>query len=81
MNPVTYGITKEEYLYHGRQRTAYGIVAYEAVSDGEDAGIIASVRDLSENREAVEKLVDACNQAGLSIEHLQDIAEDFLTSL
>ncbi len=77
MNSVTYQITKQEYSCNGERRIAYGIAAYATTSQQP----LTCIRDLSADRAAVEALVERCNRAGLSIEHLQDIAEDFLVAL
>lgn len=50
------------------QRRTYGIIA-EA----------AEVRDISEDREVVERLVELLNTRQVSLKHFKDVVEDFLT--
>ncbi len=81
MNPITYGTVKEEYICNGQVRTAYGIVAFSDADTDGSACISASLRDLSPDRAAVEALAERCNRCGLSVEALQELAEDLLVSL
>ena len=71
---ITYGITEEIYTLGNDRRVSYGIAVY----DSGISTVIASIRDLSPDREAVEELVRLCNQFELSPIHLNDVAEDFL---
>ncbi len=80
MSRVVYGIIKEEYSCNKSRRVAYGIAAYADEAGEESACVLASARDLSDEQASVEKLVALCNREQLSIEHLQDIAEDYLAS-
>ena len=78
MTAITYGVSKETYSYQGQTRTTYGLVAYaDADTDG-TATIVASARDLSDNRQSVEALASKCNQGNLSLHHFYDVIEDFL---
>ena len=73
---ITYGITEEKYTLGDDSRVSYGIAVY----DSGISTVIASVRDLSSDREAVEEHVRLCNRLELSPIHLNDVAEDFLAS-
>ena len=78
MSSITYGIIEEHYSANGHARTAYGIAVYaDAEADGA-ATVIASVHDITSDRERLESLVAACNREGLSLVHLYDVVEDFL---
>ena len=78
MKSVTYGIVEEKYVLHNQDRIAYGIAAYaDAERDG-TATVLASVSDITSDKQKLEKLVFYCNQLGLSELHLRDVVEDFL---
>lgn len=78
MKGVTYGILEEKYVLHNQDRIAYGIAAYaDAERDG-TATVLASVNDITSDKQKLEKLVFYCNQLGLSELHLRDVVEDFL---
>ncbi|MBQ7940484.1 MAG: hypothetical protein IJ281_08955 [Clostridia bacterium] len=78
MITVTYGITEEKYTLGQQTRISYGIAAYfNSETDG-TATIIASVQDISEDREKLSRLVQTCNCLKLSVIHLRDVIEDFL---
>ena len=78
MMNITYGITKETYSLGKTTRVSYGVVAYaDAGADGM-ATIIASVHDITSNRQSLFELVSLCNCLGLSTIHLMDIVEGFL---
>ncbi len=66
---IEYRVFREE-LDHG---AAYGIMAMEA---GKTVEIIS---DISPRREDMEELVKCCNEGGLSLTHLPDVVEDWLT--
>lgn len=52
--------------------TSYGI---RAIQDGE---VVASVSDVTADREAAENLAHLCTKNGLSVEQLFDVIEDVL---
>ena len=79
MNTITYGISEETYSYNGISRTAYGLVAYSNAEEDGTATIVASARDLTEDKHAVEALASRCNKGKLSLCHFDDIIEDFLS--
>ena len=62
---IEYRVFREE-LDHG---AAYGIMAMEA----------EIISDISPRREDMEELVKCCNEGGLSLTHLPDVVEDWLT--
>ena len=58
--------------------TIYGIAAYaDAEKDGA-ATILASVHDVTTDKQALDELVSLCNRLELSSVHLLDVVEDFL---
>ncbi len=73
----TYGLVREEYHTDRTIRTAYGIAVYAHVADTADACIVASIRDITPDRIAIEDLIRRCNEGNLSPLHLQDVIDDF----
>lgn len=78
MTPITYGVSTEIYEWKKECRMSYGIVAYADIYKDGTATIVASIRDISYDRKAVEELVQKCNLLKLSLHHLSDVVEDFL---
>lgn len=80
MMNVTYGVTEEIYSLGAASRVSYGIAAYaDAVEDGTTT-IVASVHDVTSDKQALCELVSICNRLELSSVHLMDVVEDFLTN-
>lgn len=79
MMNVTYGMTEEVYSLDTERRVSYGIAAYADVREDGTATIVASVHDLTADRQALSELVALCNRLNLSLLHLDDVIEDFLT--
>lgn len=79
MTGITYGITEETYSLNGNSRKAYGIAVYADAKEEGTATILASVRDITSEREKLSELVEKCNLLELSPIHLDDVIEDFLT--
>ena len=77
---VTYAVTEERYSLGDAIRVSYGIAAYSDVSENGTATIVASVHDVTSDRENLSKLVDYCNRLKLSTIHLSDVVEDFLSN-
>ncbi len=77
MMSVTYSIVKEIYCLGQSSRTSYGIVAYANSEKDGTATVIASVHDVTTDRNSLEELVLLCNRSKLSTIHLNDIVEDF----
>ena len=75
---ITYGVSEEVYVIGESRRVAYGIAAYADAETDQTSTIVASVNDISSDREAVEKLVELCNSLELDVVHLNDVVEDFL---
>jgi hypothetical protein len=78
MTSITYGISTEKYESNKECRISYGIVVYSEIDKDGTATIIASIRDISSDKKAVEELVQKCNLLKLSLLHLSDVVEDFL---
>ena len=76
---VAYAISEEKYTFSEECRTSYGIVAYSNVDQDGTKTIIASVRDITSDRDALARLVSDCNRLKLSTVHLNDVVEDFLS--
>jgi hypothetical protein len=53
--------------------TTYGVAAL-----GRDGEVLAAYADVSTDRRGMEKLVERCNECGLSIRHLEDVLLDFI---
>ena len=78
MMNVTYGLTEEVYALGTERRVSYGIVAYADAEEDGTTTIIASVHDVTADRQALSALVELCNRLELSLIHLNDVVEDFL---
>ena len=78
MIKVTYGIVEEKYTLGNESRVSYGISAYSDANKNGTATIVASVNDITSNKESLVKLVDNYNRLELSTVHLHDVVEDFL---
>ena len=80
MNNVTYGTVTESYTLGNTSRVSYGIAVYShAESDG-TATVIASVHDVSSEKNKLDDLASLCNLHRLAPEHLCDVIDDFLAS-
>ena len=77
MTSFIYGIVREEYFLNDSRRISYGIVCYADPEIDGTLTIIASVRDISSDFDAVSRLVDLCNKHALSPLHLRDVVNDF----
>ncbi len=80
MPSITYGVTEEVYSHSGSSRRSYGIAVYSDSSGDGIATILASVNDISSDREKLEELVEICNRSELSMIHLNDVIDDFLAN-
>lgn len=78
MTNVTYGLTEEIYSLGSTSRTSYGVAAYADPEKVGTAMIVAYVRDVTEDKQALAELVSRCNRLELSTVHLMDVVEDFL---
>lgn len=58
-----------------------GLISYQAYGievQNECGNLIATIKDVSLNREKMEEFIEKLNEYGLSILHLEDAIEDFL---
>lgn len=78
MTTIVYGVSEEKYSQGGTTRISYGIVAYADSTTGGFATIVASIRDISNNKTRIEQLADLFNRMELSPIHLNDVIADFL---
>ena len=76
---VTYAIIEEKYTLGNESRVSYGILAYSNASENGTATIVASVHDITSNKESLTRLVDDCNRLKLSTVHLRDVVDDYLS--
>lgn len=79
MTDITYGVTEEKYSLGDSSRISYGIAAYADADIDGTATVVASVNDITDDRERLSQFVELCNQLQLSLCHLLDAVEDFLT--
>ena len=75
---MTYDVLKEEISTDAARLISYGIVVYSGSKGDGTATVLAAVRDITEDREAISGLVLLCNRLKLSPIHLFDVVEDFL---
>lgn len=80
MTNVTYAVIEEKYSSGDCSRTSYGITACANFAEDGTATVVASVHDVTDDKQALSELVSLCNRLELSIVHLSDVVEDFLTS-
>lgn len=76
MFDVIYDIVEETYRCNKEVRTSYGIVAYDARNGVCD--VVASLYDISDDKQRVYELATKCNELELSLDHLEDVVVDFL---
>lgn len=77
MIDATYGVIEEKYTVGNHSRISYGIAAYADIEHNGTAIVVASVNDITSDRERITQLVDDCNRLNLSLIHLNDVVEDF----
>ncbi len=75
---VVYGIVEEIYSYESKTRISYGIVAFASEFDNDVSTIIASVHDVTLDKQKLQALIHLCNDLELSPIHLNDVVQDFL---
>ena len=80
MMNVTYGVIEEIYSSGHSFRTSYGIAAYADSTEDDTATIVASVHDVTTDKQALAELASLCNRLEISTIHLMDVVEDFLAS-
>ncbi len=76
---ITYGLTEETYSFGEDSRKSYGIAAYSDAEDDETAAVVLSIHGITSDKEKLSALIDTCNRLELSILHLSDIVEDFIS--
>ena len=79
MSSITYGVVQETHMIGKGTRTSYGIVAYSDAEYDGTATVVASVRDVCSDWEEILVFVETCNRIGLSLTHLNDVVDDFLS--
>lgn len=77
MTDVTYAIIEEAHSVGGNTRISYGIAAYSN-AESDSLTVVASIHDITPDKNKLTKLVQDCNTLQLSTVHLQDVVEDFL---
>ena len=77
-NTITYGMVEETYTAGENIRVSYGIVAYSDFERDGTATIVASAKDLSNDKQRVKDLVKICNLLKLSLLHFDEVVSDFL---
>ena len=75
---VKYGVIEETYSLGTTYRTAYGIAVYSNSEEDGTATVVASIHDITTDKQALSELVCLCNRLELSTIHLNDVVEDFL---
>ena len=75
---VVYGIVEEIYSCGSKTRISYGIVAFASEFDNVVSTIIASVHDVTLDKQKLQALIHLCNDLELSPIHLNDVVQDFL---
>lgn len=80
MSRLRYAIREECCELDKEKRISYGIVAYDNDDEDDVPTIFASVGNITDDREALARLVELCNSLELSPTHLLDVVEDFLNN-
>ena len=76
---VTYVIIEEKYTFGNESRISYGISACANENEANTATVVASIHDITSNKEKLINLIDDCNRLKLSTVHLRDVVDDFLS--
>lgn len=79
MSRVTYEVIEESNSSRDG-RKSYGIACYAENGIEGTTTMVASVKDITFDKQALSELVDQCNISQLSFMHLNDVIEDFLDS-
>ena len=77
-NTITYGMVEEKFTAGENIRVSYGIVAYSDFERDGTATIVASAKDLSNDKQRIKDLVKTCNRLQLSLLHFDEVVSDFL---
>lgn len=81
MSGITYALVEEKYESENMDvRISYGIVACSNMEVDGTSIIVASIRDITNDKMSICELIKHCNDLNLSVIHLDDVVEDFLAS-
>ena len=72
---IQYEVITEERVLEGIRYIAYGILIQDENTDT----VIRKISDISLDYDEIRKLVALCNIHSLSVEHIEDIVQDFLS--
>ena len=75
---ITYEITEETYSLGTNTRTSYGITAYSRNNENGTTVTVATVHDITADKQALTELVALCNRLKLSAIHFRDVIDDYL---
>ena len=75
---ITYEITEETHSVLNIVRVSYGIAAYTNADLNGTVAIVASVKDITSDKQKLTEFVRKCNRLKLSLIHLYDAIEDFI---
>ena len=78
MTDITYGIVEAQYCLNKTKRIKYGVVAYCDGDAENDVIVIASIHDVTSEKNKLLELINKCNNCKLSLIHLDDVIQDFL---
>ena len=75
---ITYEITEETYSLGTSTRTSYGITAYSRNNEHGTTVTVATVHDITADKQALTEFVALCNRLELSAIHFRDVIDDYL---
>ena len=75
---VTYGIIEEVYTFKGERRVSYWVAAYADADQSGTSAVIASIHDITSDRESLSERIQQFNRSALSVLHLDDAITDLL---
>ena len=76
---ITYTLIEEEFISYNITYTSYGINVCEDLNGCGETSVVASIHDITTDKLKLSKLISSCNRLKLSVIHLSDIIEDFLS--
>lgn len=76
---ITYTLIEEEFISYNSTYISYGINVCEKAENDSKPTLVASVHDITTDKLKLSKLISSCNKLKLSVIHLNDIIEDFLS--
>lgn len=79
MSDITYGVVEERYTVGAKTRLSYGIAAFDTVESDGISTVVASIHDITDDRNSLTELVKQCNSSRLSLTHLYDVIADYLS--